>query len=542
MATVFMKWLETKPGLYDRGIWILTLGRIRRFYELISREYAGPQDRILEIGCGTGLLLEMMAARGAEATGIDISPAMLSEARARIAESEWADSVRLELMDASRVAGYFKPHSFDLIVSALTFSELNPLQQRSLMRACAELLTREGSLLILDEVAPASRVRRWIYWLARMPLRFLTWLLTRATTSPLGDFELALSESGFRCRTLATALGGTLVLYEGRTAGREYGRPPRGEVCYERLRHKVGLRGLLVALWALFFRILPPYPKMPTGLYSIGEPDEEAPVLLTGNFELTVRRLIKAVDGQIDAWLVVADSAGINVWCAAGGGYFTAEKVIAALTSSRVGELVQHRQLILPQLCANGVDGWRLRQETGWAVHWGPARAADIPNYIAAGLTKSESMARVRFPLKERLEMVTATLGFYGLMILIPVLLFLPNLFWAVVASLVGLSYFYAIIHPWLPGRDGLLKSIPLAAIALSGLLLYSALLDRLPPPRLFNWSIGLVALSVFTGAELQGMSPLMRGEQANWKWEAVIAVILGLSAWLFPRLIGWSS
>ena len=51
---------------------------------------------------------------------------------------------------------------------------------------------------------------------------------------------------------------------------------------------------------------------------------------------------------------------------------------------------------------------------------------------------------------------------------------------------------------------------------------------------------VGLTGLSVFTGAELQGMSPLMRGEQANWGWEAVIGLVLGAVYWLVPLVLGW--
>jgi hypothetical protein len=290
----------------------------------------------------------------------------------------------------------------------------------------------------------------------------------------------------------------------------------------------------------LFLRIIPPYPKVRPGLYAIGSPDQDAPVLVTGNFDLTVRRLVRAIDGELDAWVLVADSAGINVWCAAGGGYFTAEKVIAALKSSHLEEVVRHRALILPQLCANGVDGWRVRQETGWGVHWGPVRAEQIPAYLSAERRKSADMRWVKFPLKDRLEMVTVTLGFYGLLILLPVGLFWRALFWPVTASLVGLSYFYAVVHPWLPGRDGLWKSIPLALIALMGLFAYTVLWNPLPAVRLFRWAIGLTWLSVFTAAELQGMSPLMRGEQANWGWEVVISAALALVYWLAPLALGW--
>jgi hypothetical protein len=56
----------------------------------------------------------------------------------------------------------------------------------------------------------------------------------------------------------------------------------------------------------------------------------------------------------------------------------------------------------------------------------------------------------------------------------------------------------------------------------------------------MFNWAIGLTALSVFTGGELQGMSPLMRGEQANWGWEALVGGVLILTYWLAPLALGW--
>jgi hypothetical protein len=149
-------------------------------------------------------------------------------------------------------------------------------------------------------------------------------------------------------------------------------------------------------------------------------------------------------------------------------------------------------------------------------------------------------MRWLRFPLVDRLEMVTVTLGLYALLILLPVLIFWRQQFWPVTASLLGLSYFYAVVHPWLPGRDGLYKSIPLTFIALAGLFTYTALWNPLPALTLFHWAVGLTGLSVFTGAELQGMSPLMRGEQANWGWEAVIGLILGGVYWLIPLTLGW--
>jgi hypothetical protein len=306
------------------------------------------------------------------------------------------------------------------------------------------------------------------------------------------------------------------------------------------LQHRVTVRTLMLDLWLLFFRIIPPYPKVRPGLYAVGTPSTESPVLVTGNFDLTVRKLVRAIDGRVNVWLLVADSAGINVWCAAGGGYFTAEKIIAAVKSTHLDEVVNHHVFILPQLSANGVDGGRIRREIGWGVRWGPVRADDIPAYLAHKCKKTDQMRRVKFPLKDRLEMVTVMLGFYGLLILLPVFIFWRSAFLPVSVSLIGLSCFYAIVHPWLPGHDGLTKSIPLTIIALGGLFAYHAFVDPLQAQQLFNWTVGLAGLSVFTSAEMQGMSPLMRGEQANWGWEVIIGLVLGAIYWLVPLAVGW--
>ncbi|MBW2396971.1 MAG: hypothetical protein JRG95_22205, partial [Deltaproteobacteria bacterium] len=56
------------------------------------------------------------------------------------------------------------------------------------------------------------------------------------------------------------------------------------------------------------FRLFP-WPTEP-GLRQVGHPGESSPVLLTGNYDLSVRRVMHALEGQ-DAWVVVAPSGGI---------------------------------------------------------------------------------------------------------------------------------------------------------------------------------------------------------------------------------------
>jgi cyclopropane fatty-acyl-phospholipid synthase-like methyltransferase len=540
MATVFMKWLETEPSDYDRGIRFLTLGRLGKVHQAIANDYAEPGCRVLEIGCGTGALAALLARNGAQVTAIDASPAMLAQAEHRIHDEGLTEQAQLLHMDATLIGERFEPASFDLIVSTLVFSELTPDEQAYVLEACKGLLAPGGAILLADEFVPSAWFQRTWFTLVRLPLTLITWLLTRTTTTALRKPESLFNRSGYRAEQLLTFLGGSLALYRLWPASDEASEDALPASVLGRLRHRPTLRTRLADLWALFFRIIPPYPKVRSGLYALGRPDRSSPVLVTGNFDLTVRRLVRAIDGVVDAWILVADSAGINVWCAAGGGYFTAEKVIAAVKSSHLDQVVDHHALILPQLCANGVDGWRIRQEIRWGVHWGPAKAEDIPAYLAAGRKKTDAMRWVRFPIKDRMEMVTVTLGLYGLLILVPVFIFWRDLFWPITVSMLGLSYFYGLVIHWLPGHDGLAKSVPLTAIALAGLLAYSQLVAPMTAPHLFNWAIGLTGLSVFSAAELQGMSPEMRGEQANWGWEAVIAAGLGLVYWLAPLAMGW--
>jgi demethylmenaquinone methyltransferase/2-methoxy-6-polyprenyl-1,4-benzoquinol methylase len=214
MATVFMKWLETNPQRYDRGIQILTLGRLHQIKEQILQGYVQPGMRVLEIGCGTGTLTMMMANRGAAVTGIDASPTMLAEAQKKVADQELDGLVTLHYMDATLIAERFPAASFDLIVSTLVFSELPADQQEYILEACAALLAPGGMMLVADEVIPKNTFARLSYYLFYWPLALLTWLLTRTTTNPLRDFDRLLARVGFESLVSASHLIGSLVLYE----------------------------------------------------------------------------------------------------------------------------------------------------------------------------------------------------------------------------------------------------------------------------------------------------------------------------------------
>jgi NAD-dependent dihydropyrimidine dehydrogenase PreA subunit len=210
-----------------------------------------------------------------------------------------------------------------------------------------------------------------------------------------------------------------------------------------------------------------PWPTEP-GLRRIGEPNDLSPVIVTGNYDLTVRRVRRALEGS-DAWLLVAPSGGINVWCASAGGHLTTHQVVTALKTSGVAEAVRHRRAVLPQLAATGVLAREVGQRCGWRVHFGPVYARDLPRYLAAGGEKTDDMRRVRFGAAERLQMAAAWGG--------------P------MALAVGGAA--AFLQPaW---------SLPLVALAAGLALAVFGLYDHLPDPRapLF----GALALIVACGA-----------------------------------------
>lgn len=165
------------------------------------------------------------------------------------------------------------------------------------------------------------------------------------------------------------------------------------------------LGSLAIEVVETLFRVLP-FPCA-TGLVRIGNPTRQSPVLLTCNFRLTVERVRRALRG-VDAFLLVANSRGVNVWCAATGGLLTDHDVVSVLKTSGVEAQVDHRRLILPQLAATGVQARAVQERTGWRVVWGPVEAADIPAFLGRDLEATPAMRSVRFPWSRRLEMAVA--------------------------------------------------------------------------------------------------------------------------------------
>jgi hypothetical protein len=146
------------------------------------------------------------------------------------------------------------------------------------------------------------------------------------------------------------------------------------------------------------------------GLYALGRPDGDSAVLVTASYRLGFDLLRRDLRG-FPCWILVLDTAGINVWCAAGAGTFSTEELVARIAKSRLAEVVRHRVIILPQLGATGVSGPLVHSHTGFTVRFGPVRSSDLPAYLAAGCTATPPMRAVSFSARDRLTLVPMEIG-----------------------------------------------------------------------------------------------------------------------------------
>lgn len=240
----------------------------------------------------------------------------------------------------------------------------------------------------------------------------------------------------------------------------------------------------------------------PTGLYPVGRPDRDSPVLVTANFSLTVKRVKRALRGQ-NLWLLVANSKGINVWCAAGGGLFDHNSVIDAVKISRLAERVDHRRLVLPALSAPAVDLTEVEGATGFSGEFGPVDAGSIPDYLNRG-EKTEAMRRFDFGLRYRLDMFFSMNTPVYLVIGLALAAFDPGLvprftliFWSALAIL----YLFIDI---IPGRSGWAQAFFGAAVWVG---LWGAMdwVRHGSPLVHWAWLIAVFAIFLAAGLDLAG-------------------------------------
>lgn len=242
------------------------------------------------------------------------------------------------------------------------------------------------------------------------------------------------------------------------------------------------------------------------GLYALGSPSKDSPVLATANYRLSFDALRRALNGM-DAWLLALDTKGINVWCAAGKGTFGTLELARSIQDTGLEKFVDHREIILPQLGAPGVSAHRAAAYTGFKVIYGPVRAEDLPEFIRLGKRASPEMRKVRFELYDRLVLAPMQLVYYGKYLLpaaaLLMLLGLRTDALLTLAALLTGTVLVPVLLPWLPGRSFALKSAA-AGLAVSAAV---CLLLGLPPYEAAARLLIYTAAASFIGLDFTGAS-----------------------------------
>jgi hypothetical protein len=238
--------------------------------------------------------------------------------------------------------------------------------------------------------------------------------------------------------------------------------------------------------------------KIDPGLYAAGNPNEKSDVFVSANYKLSFDHLRKGLDG-LDAWILVLDTKGVNVWCAAGKGTFGTTELVNRINLTKLDRVISHRRLIVPQLGATGVSahkvkeltsapaaedhtagvltkvdlsslGTNLRVNRGFNVVFGPVRADDIKAFIANGYKTTPEMRKVSFNFADRLKLTPVDIVYarYKLLGAFTLIFFLSGL------NAHGISFTQAI-DKGLPGMLYILLAY------LTGILITPLILPIIP-------------------------------------------------------------
>ena len=294
------------------------------------------------------------------------------------------------------------------------------------------------------------------------------------------------------------------------------------------------------------------------GLYAVGNPDSESHVLVTGNYKLTFDSLRKELAG-LDLWILVLDTKGINVWCAAGKGTFGTDELVERIEAVGLKDIVKHRRLILPQLGAVGVAAHQVNKRSGFSVIYGPIYARDIIAFFNAGMKATEQMRQVRFSFYDRLILtpVEFVMGIKYFLLFAMALLVLSGLSrqWyspelivrTGVSSFINLLIAYLagavagpVLLPWLPGRSFSFKGM-VAGLILAGIVILAGLSGGRIETA--GWIFVFASVSSFGTMNFTGASTYtsLSGVKKEMRVAVplqVVAIVIGVGLWIAARFV----
>jgi hypothetical protein len=300
--------------------------------------------------------------------------------------------------------------------------------------------------------------------------------------------------------------------------------------------------------------------KIAPGLYCVGHPGQDSPILVTANYKLSFDTLRKALT-SLDVWILVLDTRGINVWCAAGKALFSTEEVIRRIKQTGLNRVVRHNQLILPQLAATGVSVHRVKKESGFTVLWGPIRAKDLQQFMAAGMKADKPMRLVTFSALERIVLLPVELAHLPkptLWVLLAGFLlsgigtrfFSFNDAWT--RGLMALSAYAGgilagavaapILLPWIPGRAFALKGMMTGIIA--GLTVVFIFKTSLIWPEVIALFLMTLAVSSYLTMNFTGSTPYTSPSGVEKEMRTAIplqlaALLIAVVAWVGAAFVG---
>ena len=286
------------------------------------------------------------------------------------------------------------------------------------------------------------------------------------------------------------------------------------------------------------------------GLYALGNPDEHTPILVTANYKMSFDRLREALPGR-DAWILVLDTNGINVWCAAGKGTFGTEELVRSIESSGLAQTVVHRELILPQLSGPGIAAHLVKKLSGFKVIYGPINATDLPAFLDAGLKATPEMRLKTFNIRERTVLIPVELvsTLKWVLIILPLFFFVGGLggqtgFWsgaldyglfaiiALLSAVIAGAVLTPILLPWLPGRAFSLKGMAMGLIT-------TIILTAFRPENLSDWQgrietlawfLLIPAIAAYLAMNFTGASTYtsLSGVKKEMKWAVPVEIAAG--------------
>jgi hypothetical protein len=266
------------------------------------------------------------------------------------------------------------------------------------------------------------------------------------------------------------------------------------------------------------------------GLYRLGNPTPESPVFVSANYTLSFDVLRSSLKG-IDCYILVLDTKGINVWCAAGEGTFGTLELVHRIEMTKLPEVVKHRTIILPQLGAAGVCAHEVRKRSGFKVEYGPVRALDLPEYLETRTANAE-MRRVRFNLKDRLVLIPVEIkAFLFIMIVVIFTGLFTQEIWKslqIFGILLTGLVLCPILLPWIPTRDFTTKGFLLGGVAV--IMIYSL------PSYLMNGIVGW-ALVLETLINMLIMTPVVAYLALNFTGSTTFTSRTGVKREIFKYI-----